>query len=227
MKKRIEHLLILAAGRGLRMMPLTNDIPKPMAQIWGSTLIANGIQRIESNVKYIHVTVGYKGALLSEHVVKLGVSTIINTNGFGNSWWIYNSLLRCLNEPIFVLTCDNLIEIDFDKLAMNYFDHNEPACMVIPVVPVEGLDGDYIFKNNNIVTKLDRNQTSDYYCSGVQILNPFKINAITQKTDDFNQVWSQLILQKQLYTSDIIPSRWYAVDSIENLTKINTEEPWK
>ena len=43
--KPIQNALIMAAGRGQRMMPLTQVIPKPMAPYLDSTLIAQGIQR--------------------------------------------------------------------------------------------------------------------------------------------------------------------------------------
>ena len=40
---RINHALIMAAGRGQRMMPLTQVLPKPMAPYLNSTLVADGI----------------------------------------------------------------------------------------------------------------------------------------------------------------------------------------
>lgn len=225
--KIIENVLIMAAGRGTRMMPLTADIPKPMAPLWESTIIANGIQRLQNRIKFLHVTVGYKGALLAEHVIKQGISSVFDTNGHGNAWWIYNTLIKHLNEPIIVLTCDNLIELDFMGLEKEYYSFNQPACMVVPVVPVSGLSGDYIFQKNNIVTKLDRNELSDYYCSGVQILNPNKINKLTNETEDFYSVWSQLIEIRELYASTLLPKRWYAIDNLEQLEKIKNENPWK
>jgi len=225
--KKIENVLIMAAGRGSRMMPLTADIPKPMAPLWESTIIANGIKRLQNKLKFVHVTVGYKGALLAEHVIKQGISSVFETKGRGNAWWIYNTLIRHLNEPIFVLTCDNLIELDYTALTNEYNNFNQPACMVVPVVPVPGLNGDYIFQKNNIVSKLDRNEISDFYCSGVQILNPYKINMLTEETDDFYNVWCQLIEKQELYASSIIPKRWYAIDTIEQLGKIENEIPWK
>lgn len=73
-----------------------------------------------------------------------------------NSWWIYNTLLRELDEPMFVLTCDNVVELDFDLLESEYLQYGEPACMIVPVRPVAGLDGDYIFHRDNVVTELKR-----------------------------------------------------------------------
>src|SRR5580658_9794919 len=104
--KKIEHALIMAAGRGIRMMPLTSHIPKPMVFFEGATLIENGIQKLKKHIPHIHITVGYKGAALAEHVIKLGVDSVFNTEGKGNAWWLYNTFVKYLNLPIFVLTCD-------------------------------------------------------------------------------------------------------------------------
>ena len=40
--------MILAAGRGKRMMPLTADLPKPMLQVCGKPLIQYHIERYET-----------------------------------------------------------------------------------------------------------------------------------------------------------------------------------
>ena len=41
--KNIKHAIIMAAGRGTRMLPLTSEMPKAMAEINGVSLISNGI----------------------------------------------------------------------------------------------------------------------------------------------------------------------------------------
>lgn len=221
MMKMINHALIMAAGRGSRMMPLTEVVPKPMAPYQGTTLIAEGIRKIKSHISNIHITVGYKGATLAEHVIKEGVSSVFNTNGKGNAWWIYNTLMKFLNEPIFVLTCDNVVELDFEQLTIEYFEFNQPACMVVPVEPVPGLKGDYIFQENSVVIKIDRYQPSDSYCSGIQIVNPYKINRITNESEDFYDVWNQLISKKEVFSSNNYPKRWFVVDTLEQLEKLN------
>jgi len=127
------------------MKPLTSVLPKPMMPFRGSTLIADGILKIKPHITNVHITVGYKGATLASHVIQHDVSTVFNTEGKGNAWWIYNTMMKHLREPTFVLTCDNVCELDFARLTRDYFDLGAPACMVVPVEPVEGLDGDFIF----------------------------------------------------------------------------------
>ena len=219
--KKIKYAIIMAAGRGIRMMPLTNVIPKAMAPFKGSTIIAEGLKKINKYIDHIYITVGYKGEILAEHVIDMGVDAVFNTSGKGNAWWLYNTLIKHVNEPVIVLTCDNIVELEYNKLLEDYIIFNQPACMVIPVKPVRGLEGDYIFHQNNIVTKFDRNKTSDCYCSGIQIVNPFKINQLTNKTEDFYDVWEQLINQQEVYSSNIYPKRWFTIDTVEQLNQIN------
>jgi len=217
----IHYALIMAAGRGSRMMPLTSRIPKAMAPYGESTLIVKGIEKIKRYVPYVYVTVGYKGALLAEHVVSHGVTGLFDTSGQDNAWWIFNTLMSKLDEPVFVLTCDNVIELDFESLEADYFQLGSPACMVIPVRPVIGLEGDFIHKDDeSLVRLIDRNISSNIYCSGIQVLNPKKITDLIVPSDNFYDVWNQLIELKQVYCSSIHPSSWFVADTIDQLENI-------
>lgn len=218
---KINYALIMAAGRGMRMMPLTDTIPKAMAPYNGTTLIASGIEKIKKQVPNVYITVGYKGAILAQHVIEHNVSGIFNTEGKDNAWWIFNTLMRYLDEPVYILTCDNVVELDFALLEKEYFDFGAPPCMVIPVQPISGLEGDFIFHENNVVTELSREKSSDIYCSGIQILNPKKINDLMPNSQNFYDIWSALIEQRQLFCGNIYPNKWYAVDTLEQLKNLN------
>lgn len=219
---KINHAVIMAAGRGIRMRPLTNNIPKAMAPLKGSTLIAKGIKEIKKYIPNIYITVGHRGPILASHVIEKGVNAVINTSNKGNAWWIFNTLINKINEPIFVLTCDNVVNLDFNKISLDYRKLKYPQCMIVPTKPVEGLKGDYIFKNkNNIITNLSRKKKSTLYCSGIQIINPYIIAKKYKTCSDFNQLWKQLISKKQIYCSNIQPTFWYAVDNIKQLNEIN------
>jgi MurNAc alpha-1-phosphate uridylyltransferase len=216
-----KHALIMAAGRGMRMMPLTKKIPKAMAKFRDSTLIGNAISRIRSDIPDIHITVGYKGADLAKHVIGHGVSGIFNTEGKGNAWWVFNTLVRYIDEPILVLTCDNVVELDLEMIWQDYIKIGKPVCMVVPVKPVQGLDGDFIFKDGNRVIELSRHKTSDMYCSGIQVLNPAQVNLSCRPAESFYEIWNQLIAAGKLYCSTIYPKTWYAVDTIKQLESLN------
>lgn len=218
---RIRHAIIMAAGRGSRMAPLTDAIPKPMAPFAGSTLIAQGIEKIRDRITFVHITVGYMKAMLAQHVIEHGACSVFNTEGHGNAWWIFNTLLSGLDEPIYVLTCDNVVSLNFDRLEADYEKLNRPACMLVPVTPVEGLEGDFIFHEKGHVTRLTREERTGIYCSGIQVLNPKRINETTDEADSFTHVWQQLIQKRELMISSVYPNRWFAVDTIDQLVAIN------
>ena len=217
-----KNLLILAAGRSVRMWPLTEYVPKAMAIADGKTLLEATVDKYKSKGIKIHLTVGYKADVLSPFALGLGVNSLINTNGQGNSWWIYNSLLTKLDEPLLVLTCDSLMDIDLNRLEKNYENFGKPACMLLPVNPKDGLEGDYIHENQGIITALNRMEKTNLYGSGCQVLNPSKIASTTKSCNDFLEVWSELMKQEQLYCADFTPENWFTFDTVEQLKAYKT-----
>jgi len=201
-------------------MPFTANLPKAMAPYYHTTLIAQGIVTLKKFVPNIYVTVGYKGHVLAEHVVSQGISGLFDTSGHDNAWWIFNTLFSSLDEPIFVLTCDNVVDLDFDLITKDYFNLGAPPCMVVPVVPVDGLDGDFIFEESGYVTNLSRSNRSNIYCSGIQVINPCRINRLMSPMSNFYEVWSHLIASNRLMSSSVYPKKWFVADTLEQLSAI-------
>ncbi|MFA5934678.1 MAG: NDP-sugar synthase [Candidatus Paceibacterota bacterium] len=212
-----KNLVILAAGRSVRMWPLTEYVPKAMALADNKTLLEINFEKYKPLGFNIHLTVGYKSDILSPHALVLGVSSLVNTNGKGNAWWIYNSILSKLDEPIMILTCDGLMDIDLKDVEKEYKKFGEPACMLVPTQVKDGFDGDCIHQKDGLITKLSRTEKTDIYGSGCQILNPKKIIELTKNSDDFLEVWNQLMKKKQLYCSSSLAKNWYTFDSVEQL----------
>ena len=213
-----NHALIMAAGRGLRMMPLTAKKPKAMADLNGNSLIGHNILRLSKNIKNIHITVGYKNSILASHVISKKVSSVINTSEKDNCWWVYNSLLKNINEPILVLTCDNIVDLDLVSIFKDYNKLNKPHCMMVAVNSKKKFQGDYLQINKDrIVKKISRQKRTNYYASGIQIIHPKKINRDTKKVDNFYFLWSQLIKKKLIFCSNIQPKKWCEIDTIKQL----------
>jgi MurNAc alpha-1-phosphate uridylyltransferase len=210
----------MAAGRGMRMMPITSSMPKPMITVSGESLISKSLVQLREQIPNIGITVGYQGAILAKHVIEEKVSFIFNTDGHGNCWWLFNTLMKYLNEPVLVLTCDNIVKLDLKFFQDEYIKLGSPACMVVPVKPVKGIEGDYIHGQEGLVHSLSRSKPSTKYCSGIQLLNPAVINELVDKIDDFNQLWKELINLKKLSYSSVYPHEWYSVNTIEQLATL-------
>lgn len=66
------EVIILAAGRGTRMAPLTDTIPKPMLSVLGKNLIEWKLEALPDGVSHIIFVVGYKKEVIQDY--------------FGTSW---------------------------------------------------------------------------------------------------------------------------------------------
>ena len=221
--QQINHALIMAAGRGNRMRPFTDLIPKPMLPYNGDTLIGNSLKELHGCVKQIHITVGYKKAMLSEYLMSRGVDSLINTEGHNNAWWINHSLMKYIDEPVLVLTTDNITKIDIHFLNYEYEKLEFPFCMLVPVKPIEGIAGDYIFHQEGLVTGIDRNKKSDIYCSGIQVPNPSLISQhLSEDIEDFYSIWHRLMDINQLKVSAVYPNTWFSIDTLEQAAGLNS-----
>ncbi len=59
--------VILAAGRGTRLKPLTESCPKPLVKVCGKPLIDHIVSALPSAVRELIVVVGYKGEMIREY----------------------------------------------------------------------------------------------------------------------------------------------------------------
>lgn len=65
--EKIKRAIIIAAGEGKRMRPVTLEMPKPLIQVNGKRIIETGIEALRSNgIHDIYIVVGYKKELFYE-----------------------------------------------------------------------------------------------------------------------------------------------------------------
>ena len=75
----IENALILAAGRGTRMWPLTENIPKPLLPISGVPIIKRHIDELKKvGVKKVYILIGYQMNEISDYIDKTETEIEVN-----------------------------------------------------------------------------------------------------------------------------------------------------
>ena len=105
----IRSAMILAAGRGERMRPLTNTTPKPLIPVAGRSMLDRAMDRLqEHNVRNLVVNVHHLGEQIATHVGAgrahiLREDSLLETGGS-----VKNALPLLGHEPFFVLNGDGL-----------------------------------------------------------------------------------------------------------------------
>ena len=102
-----QSAIILAAGRGLRMIPLCMDIPKALLEVKGETLIERLIHQLhEVGVNNIYVVVGYMKENFEYLIDMYGVNLVVNTQ-FDNKNNLYSlSLVLDKINNSYIIPCD-------------------------------------------------------------------------------------------------------------------------
>jgi len=112
--------VILAAGRGVRMGKLTNDLPKPLLKISGRPIIEYTLHNLPSKIDEVILIVGYKGEKIKKHLgnewqgKKISYIDQPELNGTGGALWSVRDLLK---YHFMVLMGDDLYhQEDLEKL---------------------------------------------------------------------------------------------------------------
>jgi NDP-sugar pyrophosphorylase family protein len=214
-----RYAVVMAAGEGKRLYPLTAGFPKALIDVNGKHLISYSLNQILPLTKNVYVTVGHEKTKVMKYLERRKIYNPVDTEGKGNAWWIFHSIFRDIDEPVLVLPCDVITRIDISFICRNYMKTGKPACLLIPVIPVDGIEGDYISEKDGLVRSLSRERKSASYCSGIQIVNPNRICRLVEPSDSFTELWAVLAEKKLLYCSDIYPHFWYSINTEAQLRK--------
>lgn len=201
-------------------MPLTQYVHKAMLNVDGESIISGLIKQLRKKIPVISVTVGYKGEELARHVIEEQVAAVYNTNNKSECWWLFNTPMRFINEPVLVFACDLVTNINLNFLYEAFRQASAAACLLIPVHPVAGVAGDYITGRDSVVTGLSRSLETDVLCSGIFIINPYQVNQLMREQESMQHVWNELLKTGSLHYSDYYPEKWDTVNTIEQLAGV-------
>lgn len=172
--------MILASGRGNRMMPLTRDIPKAMLKIGNVTLIEDKIIKLaESGFNEIIINVGYLGSYIIDHVgdgSKYGVDIHISNEGempIGTAEGIRKVINKFNDKPFIVVNADiwtNYLFIDL----INKLQDNHLAHLILTENPSHH-DGDFSIDGKMISVG------NDFTFTGIGVYKPELFNNYSDK----------------------------------------------
>lgn len=226
----IQQAMILAAGKGTRMRPLTLTTPKPLVPVADKPLIVWHIERLaKAGIKRIVLNAGHLADVLIDGLnqldlpSKLGIELHISietgepleTAG-GIKYALSQGLL--LDEPFILVNGDVWTEYDFLPL-LSHDLTTHLAHLVMTANPEHNPDGDFALTDGKV--QLKTTQTPALTFAGISVMSPKLVESVTA-----GQVFALAPLLKDamsqnLITGEQMQSLWVDVGTLERLAWVD------
>ena len=206
----IKKAMILAAGFGRRIHPLTIDCPKPLLKIGKETLLSNTLKFLESfGIKDVVINVHYLRNQIIDYLNKkkfnLNITIveekdeILDTGG-----GVSNVIKNFSDEPFVVINPDTIWNLDYFKeikqMEKIFFENKNNKCLLLVVNKKKSFDktfkGDFDLRNNLI--KREEKNILNYIYTGIQIIKPSVFLNFKVKIFSMNKIWDHLIKNEEL-----------------------------
>ena len=204
---KIKYGMILAAGIGKRMHPLTLKTPKPLLKIGNKNLleralnllIGHGVNKISINVHYFSNQIV---EFVSNYNSKANISfsneekLLLDTGG-----GVKEGTINFKENPFFIINPDTLWNLDYSEelksLENLYAIYKKPSLLLVnkKLSLDKSFKGDFNLKNKVI----SKNSENDFIFTGLQIMNRNHLDCIDKKVFSMNEVWNKFISKNELY----------------------------
>jgi MurNAc alpha-1-phosphate uridylyltransferase len=183
MSDRPKKAMIMAAGLGQRMRPLTNDRPKPLVQVAGRPLIDHVLERLEgAGVEEAVVNLHYRGDMLRSHLKNRKAPKILfsdETEALLDTGGGLKKARPLLGEgPVVTHNSDSIWAegraSNLERLAASWNDTEMDALLLLaPVVQCIGYSGkgDFTMDSSGRLTRREKARVAPFVWTGVQILH--------------------------------------------------------
>jgi N-acetyl-alpha-D-muramate 1-phosphate uridylyltransferase len=219
--------MVLAAGLGTRLRPITDTIPKPLVEINGRSLIDHALDRLTSaGVERVVVNVHYKAAMIAEHLARRGhprieltkEAELLETGG---------GVLRALpllGEAFFVVNSD-VFWRDGEEPALlrlaNAFDAEALDAILLlqrtaTAVGYEG-SGDYFLKATGRPHRRTEGEIAPYLFAGIQLLHRRLFDETPGRAFSLVRLFDRAEAADRL-SAIVHDGEWYHVGSPEGLS---------
>ena len=202
----INTALILCAGYGKRLNPITLSKPKPLIEINNTTLLQNTLNLVTSlGVKNILINSFYLSEQIDEYVANLSVNLKVINDGdkiLDTGGGILNLINNFKQNNFFVFNPDTLWNDSYIAEIKNmekfYFEKKVKNILLVVEKSKsfdQRMNGDFFLKDNFLNKSFNKN----FIFTGCQILN--KSIFENYKVDSFsiNKIWHEMISKNQLY----------------------------
>ncbi len=203
---KIKHGMILAAGLGRRMLPITLKTPKPLIKLGNKNLLERSIDLlINHGVEEIAINVHYLADQIINFIkkknykIKITISNekeeILNTGGG------IMLATKSFTKPFIAINPDtvwtNVYKDKLKELENLYFENEKPCLLLVnkKFSFDNTFQGDFNLKNSLI----SRDNTNDFIFTGLQILNQNVFHKTSEKVFSMNKIWDDLIKNKSLF----------------------------
>ena len=206
--EKINTALILCAGFGKRLNPLTLKAPKPLLKLKDISILENTINFINDlGVKNILINTFYLKEQIKEFINKKNFDCKINVVDDGNSildtgGGILNLIKKSDNDNFFVFNPDTMWSKEYIEVIRKmevFYLKNKIQNILLVVNKSKSFDkklkGDFNLNSKNILNY----QEKAFIYTGCQIINKNVFSIIDQNSFSIIEIWNQLIDENKLY----------------------------
>ncbi len=226
-----RKVMILAAGRGKRLRPLTDKIPKPLVQINGESLIGHHLKKLTGrDVVINHAWLGDK------IVAKLGKGEAYKVNiqysaepegGLETAGGIIQALPKLAGglasgltdekNPFLVINGDIYCDFDFSKILEHSFAKGILAHLILVPTPSFKSQGDFGLQGDMVL------QQGNYTFAGISLLHPDLFAGLSASFLPLAPILRTAIAQQQV-TGEIFMGDWNDIGTLERLAEVQSQD---
>ncbi len=203
--------MILAAGLGTRMRPLSEGKPKPLIQVMGKALIDHAIDRLKAaGVTLIVVNVHYKAEMLKAHLAKRKDVEIRiseeNDNLLDTGGGIAKALPYFEGQPFFTHNSDSMwvegMGSALNRMKARWKPQDMDALMLlasaVTAIGYEGR-GDFEMDPWGRLTRRGEQKLAPFVWTGVQIVHPRLFDGAPAGKYSINPLWDKAMARGRLH----------------------------
>lgn len=222
-----ECAMVLAAGFGTRMRPITETLPKPLIKVGGRTLLDHTLDRLdEEGVKKVIINVHHLGQMIEGHlkrrkspeIVFSREAEILETGG-----GIAKALPLLGDSPFLVVNADvmwlNGPHSALHRMAETWDDSRMDALLLLhSTVDAYGYNGmgDFNVDPAGVLSPRPERELSAFLFTGIQILHPRLFNDAPEGRFKLNVLYNRAMEAGRLY-GVIHDGEWFHVGTPEGL----------